>query len=288
MKNIILNVFLLLSLLTHLTACTGPDTPQEVAHSFWQAVIENDSDDAVKYSTLTDSSYYDGFSKDWQGYQFAIGKVVIEENQASIKSSLTSPANSGLENRSFITYLVKQQDEWKVDYERTKHSITGGSIGSLFNSLSKLGENLNKNLEKTVKHLNKELQGMLHELEDMSRSFGEQAGKTLEQHAEKMREHIKALEESINRALEEEDENLSDDDKNSLRVMAKELNQDREQLADHSMESVISSSKHVVNAQLKLESYSNKELKKYKAEWQALSQQFENDLRQMMQALSSK
>ena len=286
MKKIALHVFVLAGLLTTLTSCMGPDTPQDVNQAFWQAVTENQADDAVKYSTLTEPRYYDSFSKNWQGYQLSMGKVVIDKNQASIATKFTSPPNSGLQDRSFTTYMVKQQGEWKVDYERTKHSIHGGSIGGLFNALSKLGKDLNNSLETTVGQLSNEVQGMLNELEELSRSFGEQASKSLEQHAEKMRKHIKELEDSINRALKEEHEHLGEQDKHTLQVMAKELNRDREQLAEHSIESVMRSSQHVVEAQLKLKSSSNKALAKYKDEWKALSLKFEQELRQMMAELS--
>jgi ElaB/YqjD/DUF883 family membrane-anchored ribosome-binding protein len=286
MKKVVLHV-VLAGLLTTLTACMGPDSPQEVTQEFWQAVVEKQTDDAVEYSTLTDPRYYDSFSKSWQGYQFSMGKVVIDKNQASIATKLTAPPNSGLQNRSFTTYMIKQQGEWKVDYERTKHSIHGGSIGGLFNALSKLGKDINSSLETTVGKLSNEVQAMLNELEELSRSFGEKASKSLEQHAEKMRKYIKELEDSINRALEEEQEHLSDQDKNTLQVMAKELNEDRQQLSDHSMESVVRSSQHIVEAHVKLEANSNEALKKYKEEWKVLSQQFEEELRQMMNELSS-
>ncbi len=287
MKKNVWHILFFAGLLTTLTACMGPDTPQDVNRSFWLAVTENQAHDVVEYSTLTNPKYYDSFSKSWKGYQLSMGKVVIDENQASIATSLASPPNSGLQNRSFTTYLVKPQEEWKVDYERTKLSIHGGALGGLFNSLNKLGEELNSSLQASVGQLSKEMKSMLNELEDLSRSFGEQTSKSLEQHAEKLRQHIKELEDSINRALREEQQHLSDQDKDTLRVMAKELHEDREHLADHSMENVMRSSQHVVKAQTKLESSRNEALEKYKEEWKVLSQKFEHALRQMMDELSS-
>lgn len=288
MKKVVLHICILAGLLTTLTACMGPDTPQDVTQIFWHAVVEKQTDDAVEYSTLTDPRYFDSFSINWQDYQFSMGKVVIDKGQSSIATKLTAPPNSGLQNYSITTHMVKQQGEWKVDYERAKHSIHGDSIGGLFNALSKLGEDLNSSLQASVGQFSKDVQGMLNELDNMSRSFGEKASKSLKQHAEKIRKHIKELEDSINRALKEEQEYLTDHDRHTLQVMAKELNEDREQLADHSIESVMRSSQHVVNAQDKLERNSNKVLEKYKAEWKSLSLKFEEELRQMVDELSSK
>lgn len=288
MKKTVLNIFILIGLLASLSACMDPDTPQDVTRSFWQAVADNETDDAVKYSTLTDPKYYDAFSKSWQGYQLSIGRIVVEQNQANIVSDLNSPANSGLPDRNLTTYLVMQDGEWKVDYVRTKEMLDGGAIGGLFNKLGKLGEELSTSFQTSVGQMGDDVDDMLIELDQLSRSFSEKATKSLELHADRLRQHIKELEDSINRALIEERERLTEQDKATLQVMAKELNEDRKQLANHSMEAIMQSSQHVVEAQLKLETSSSKALNKYKEEWKMLSQQFEDDLRKMMDELSAR
>ena len=42
--------------LTLLAGCSNPETPQEVAAAFWQAMAENDAGDVMEYSTLAESA----------------------------------------------------------------------------------------------------------------------------------------------------------------------------------------------------------------------------------------
>lgn len=72
-----MRLFALLCAVLMLSACSEK-TPQETAELFWEAVISNDAADALKYSTLTDPREYDGFTRNWTGYQASWGKIVIE------------------------------------------------------------------------------------------------------------------------------------------------------------------------------------------------------------------
>ena len=132
MKKFFIRFVFLFSLPVMLSGCFGPSTPAEVGQAFWEAVLADDKSNVVEYSTLTNEKYYDHFSKDWVDYQLSLGKLVIDKQQASIETKLDSPTNSGKENRRFTTYLVLQDNIWKVDYERTGHSIRGGVLGGLF------------------------------------------------------------------------------------------------------------------------------------------------------------
>jgi hypothetical protein len=238
MKKMILRLIGFIGLVVLLAACFGPKTPQAVSQAFWQAVVNNEADVAVNTSTLTEPKYYDGFAMDWAGYQPAFGKVVIDDKAASIDTEMTGPANSGQANRRFTTYLVLDNREWKVDYDRTKQSIRGGPLGELVDKLDQMGSDLSRQLASSADAFRIEMERLGKELAQLSEQSRQQASKRIEEYAEQLRRSIKALKESINRALEEEDNNLSDDDKRRLREIAADLDQNNERLSEPSVEAV--------------------------------------------------
>jgi uncharacterized phage infection (PIP) family protein YhgE len=216
------------------------------------------------------------------------GKVVIDDKAASIDTEVISPANSGKDNRRFTTYLVLDNSEWKVDYDRTKQSIHGGPLGELVNKLNQVGSDLSQQLAASADAFRIEMERLGKELAQLSEQSRQQASKRIEEYAEHLRRNIKELEESINRALEEEDNNLSDDDKRTLREIADDLDQDNERLSEPSVEAVTRGGESVGKKQQQLEAIDNDSLDKYKKVWRQLSRQLEKDLRQLMDSLSSR
>ena len=286
MKKFIVRFSFLMSLLL-LSGCFGPSTPQQVGEAFWQAVLSDDKSDVVKYSTLTDEKYYDRFSKDWTDFQLSFGKVVIDQQEASIDTRLAGPANANQDSRHFTTYLVLRDEKWKVDYERTGRSIKGGVLGELFNTLNQVGNELSKKIQSSADSFTHEMNRMSQELEQLSREFEQQASASMEKYAEQLRKRIKALEDSINRALEEEDQRLSDDDKRTLKVMADNLEKDSDKLSSPSIKAVTEGSQHVSETYAQLEMMSNDAFDKYKEEWRVLSQQYQDAMSKMMNDLSA-
>lgn len=269
-----------------LSACLPPKTPQEVTEAFWGAVINNDAQNAVEYSTLTDVKDYDGFSKVWTGFKPSWGKVIIDGDEASIVSSFASPENSGMDNREFTTYLVRRDETWKVDYSRTRDSVNGGALGSLFGALSRLGNDLSKQFESSANDFREEMDRMSKELEARSEELGKQSAESINKFAEELRKNIKELEESINRALKDRNNNLSDEDRQKLKEVAKDLDKDQENLADPTPESVAESSINVGKAQQQLNAINNENVDEYKKQWRELSKQLEEEMKRMLDELS--
>ncbi len=270
-----------------LSACMGPQTPQEVTQAFWEAVINDNAAEAAEYSTLSDAKAYDRFSKDWTGFQPSWGKLVIDGDRASVASRFRSPADSGMDDREFTTHLVRRHDSWLVDYERTGNELRGGLLGDLFGKLSQLGNDFSKQFESSAQDLNNEMERMAKELEAMSDSFSQEAEQEIDQYAESLRKSIEELEESINRALEDKDNNLTGEDRGMLKAVSVDLNDDRESLKEPSLHTVSQSGLSVGQAQLRLQTLSDDVAVKYKEQWHALGEQFEKEMAKMLKALSA-
>lgn len=275
--------YLLLSYMAvMLSACIGPKTPQEVTEAFWEAVIKQDAGSAIKYSTLTDSSHYDGFDKQWAGYSPTWGKVVIDGSKASVVSVFAGPANTDKEDRKFATYLVKQNDVWLVDYDRTAVEVKGGALTNLFGKLGKLGDEISKQLQASADGLSDEMQRIGKELEKMSDEFSNQATDTMERYAENLRGMLRELEDSINRALKDDSSRLSDQDRKTLEEASAEVVASQDHLAKPTLDSFASASKRIGNAQEKLAEVENDSLGDYRQQWQSLSQQLERQLQKVI------
>ena len=287
MKNLYLRIVGLLYSVLLLSACFAHKTPQEVADIFWESVISNDVQDVVKYSTLTSASGYDGFSQDWSGYQLSWGRVVIDGDEASIVSELAKLDSSGADNRKFVTYLIRQDEEWKVDYVRTGEDLRGGLFANLFGQLDQLGKNISDQFRTSSKGFSAEMERMSEEFEGLSHEIGEQASESIKRYGEDLRRSIDELAESARRALKEQEENLSDRDRRVLNEVVVNLNQDSENLSRPSVQSISEGSKNLGKAQQQLESVDDEVVGKYKEEWHEWGEKVEADLRKILDELSA-
>lgn len=186
-----------------LSSCHSPETPQQVTQSFWQAVIEDKPDEVVKYSTLVNVKDYDRFSTDWIGFQPGLGKITIENNSASVVSQFTAPAGADLKQRKLITYLLLQNQEWKVDYQKTRDAMKTDKAGSLFGKLNQIGKELQKQLENSADEFNSEIEQLGEKLQELSDQLGSDAAEGVEKFADELEKSIKQLEESIDRSLKD-------------------------------------------------------------------------------------
>lgn len=286
MKKHFLFLFYLLSSVLLLSACSAQKTPQEVAQVFWESVINNDTEEVIKYSTLTDTTKYDGFSKDWNGFHPSWGRVVIEGDQASIVSEFSKPNNSGSNSRKFVTYLVRQNEEWKVDYARTQEEVRGNVLTNLLGHLDQLGGNIAAQLSSSAKHLDADLKHLSEQLEKLSDSLSQQATESVNKYGEILRRSIKEFEESLERALKEQDKNLSDKERRELNGIIAELNEDSENLSQPSIQSIADSRKSVHLAQQRLEAIDNDVTINYKGEWDDFGEKFETNVNKMFEELS--
>lgn len=270
-----------------LSGCFGPKTPQEVAKAFWLAVVHNNADVAAKYSTLNKPEEFDGFSMKWDGYQPSWGKVIIDGDQASIVTEFTGPDGSETNHRKCTTYLVRQNDVWKVDYKMTGNDLHGGALGVLFGKLSQLGNDLSKQINSSVAELNVEMDRLSRKLEDMADSFSQQAAKIIDQHAQELQNILQELEESINRALKDDNNHLSDQDRQMMIEVSSDLDASGKRLANPSTATITNSGKTMGMAQQRLGSIDGGLSDDYKKRWHELGKQFEENVRKMLDELTA-
>lgn len=266
-----------------LSACMEAKTPQEVAQRFWESVIAGDADGAVEHSTLVSARDYDAFSRDWSGFQPAWGKVVIEGEQASIVSEFSKGGGQGYEKRALVTYLVRQNDRWKVDYLRTGESLRGGSLARLFDQLGELGRSVSEQFRGSAQDIGAEMERLAEQLREQSALLSLQAEARVKEYSESLRQSMDELAESIERALKEREKSLSEPDRRALQEVAADLNQGSERLENPSMQALAEGSNNAMRAQQRLEAVDDKAVgDAYKEQWRAWGERVEGELRQML------
>jgi len=286
MKNLQLAGIGLICSILLLSACVGQKTPQEVAQAFWESVIRNDSDRAVKYSTLTEARDYDSFSRNWSDFRPSLGRVVIDGDEANIATEVSRSGNSGADSRKFVTYLVRQDDEWKVDYSRTGRAVRGGALASLFAQLDQLGNEISDQFRASSNDLSEEMARMNEQFAELSETIGQRSSETLRIYGRQLRRSIRKLADSVQRALEEQEKRLSDRDRRVLTEVVSDLDEGSENLSEPTIQSITEAGESVGTAQRQLASTDDDVVGQYKEQWREWEETFAADMRKAFEELS--
>ncbi len=208
MKYRWLTLVVLATLLVVIAGCSRPETPQQVATEFWQAMAEGDAQDAVDLSTLTDTGALDEFGREWLNTLPDFGRVVIDADQATIVTHL--PADAGVKNteadarREITTYLVKVDDQWLVDYQRTYDAVTEPSpLSGLVNDISELREQFDGVVGRSREQISERMDELAKDFENYSDETGKKAQEVLESFGKSLED----LRDRIEKSLEEAEKN---------------------------------------------------------------------------------
>jgi flagellar hook-basal body complex protein FliE len=248
--------------------CSKPETPQEVAAAFWQAVADDDAGDVVTFSTLSDPAGFDGYGRNWANAVPSFGRVVIDGDQATIVTRL--PADTGPEGErlELTTFLVRTQNHWLVDYQRTGDVILNpspfdglmGELGRLKNRLSESWALSSDNLEASMNELARDFEAysdaMSQQAEDAVEAFGE----TLQKAMEDLR---KSLDDALNNSA-----NPTPGDRAILEQAAQELGDKADALSKPTMRTLGDASRTLAETGERLTHLSRETLQEYQGMWE--------------------
>ncbi|MDK8463069.1 hypothetical protein [Marinobacter sp. SS13-12] len=260
----------LLSLVLAVAAgCSKPETPQEVAAEFWQAMAEDDAGAVAELSTLADPSTFDGFARDWFETVPDFGRVIIEEREATIVTRLPSADGASGERREVITYLVNLNGDWLVDYDRTGKAIMNPSpLDGLMGEINRLGERLSATFSQSSDDLALRMDAMAREFETYSDEASRRAEKVMEDYGRALQEFMEELEKSIEEALEDHQQAPARD-RSALQQTAADLNQSRDRLDEPDFDAFADSSRALAEAGARLSRLSDESYKSYQQTWEA-------------------
>ena len=254
--------------LTLLAGCSNPETPQEVAAAFWQAMAENDAGDVMEYSTLAEATAFDGYKRSWTDAVPSFGRVVIEHREATIVTRLPAEAGTEGERLELVTYLVRFQDQWLVDYDRTGEAILNPSpFSSIMGELSRLGDELSARFSSSSDDFEQQMEQLARDLEAYSEEIGREAEGAMEAFGKKLQEAMRELERSVEDALKDS-EPTPEEDRVILEQAARDLDRQADELNEPTMESIASASRTVAETGERFTRLSEETLNRHREEWQ--------------------
>jgi hypothetical protein len=153
----------LLSLLFLLSGCQPVLTAEQVTTAFWEAMAEGNLDSARKYATR-DTQHLVTKQQNLEDATLKTGAVLIDGSNATVSTIMTLKKPENNKVLSFDTVLLKENDIWKVDYQRTLNNLSNQPLGDIFKSLRAIGETINKELEQQVPLFEKQIKSFSEEL----------------------------------------------------------------------------------------------------------------------------
>jgi Zn-dependent alcohol dehydrogenase len=158
-----------------LTACIFSSESQNavtVANAFWQAVQDKNMEKAKELSTWDSAQYLKFIESDkLQAQRFETGEVKILDQTAEVATILYG-STTGDVKIPVRTILVRVENDWRVDVQKTMGSMVSGAMGAVVNELNTfmreslkgvdqalskgIGE-LGKSLDQGLKQLQKDL-----------------------------------------------------------------------------------------------------------------------------------
>jgi len=152
-----------LSLLFLLSGCQTALTPEQVTTAFWEAMAEGDPDSARKYATQ-ETQHLVTKQQNLEDASVKTGAILIDGSNATVATVMTLKKPENNKVLSFDTVLLKENDLWKVDFQRTLNNLSNLPFGDIFKSLRAIGETINKELEQQIPLLDKQIKSFSEEL----------------------------------------------------------------------------------------------------------------------------
>lgn len=118
-----------------------------VAKGFWDAINADDINTARSYATKKSGDCLELKKRDTASRgKVTFGDVKNEDNRTIIETTIQ--ASEGETNLEFPmkTVLVKEDGQWKVDFDQTLMSIFGGAVGEMIEGLKKGFEEMGKSM----------------------------------------------------------------------------------------------------------------------------------------------
>ncbi|MDO9169375.1 MAG: DUF4878 domain-containing protein [Methylobacter sp.] len=152
-----------LSLLFLLGGCQAVLSPEQVTTAFWEAMAEGNIDSARKYATQ-ETQHLVTKQQNLEDAIVKTGVILIDGSNATVATVMTLKKPESNKDLFFDTVLLKENDLWKVDYQRTLNNLSILPFGDVFKSLRAIGETINKELEQQIPLFEQQIKSFSDEL----------------------------------------------------------------------------------------------------------------------------
>ncbi len=176
--------------LTGIQACAQQATPEEVAQSFWEAVVNNDKEAMQKLvakGSLDNPSLLDNTDKMLSAVE--VKEAVIKDDKATIETILINNQDDKETRLPITTSLLLEDKQWKVNGQESINALVTTSMNLMMSDMTKdfsamgkqLNETISTGLQEFLAAFNKEVPTLKKELERFSdkkkaQEIGQQMG----------------------------------------------------------------------------------------------------------------
>jgi hypothetical protein len=146
-----------------LSGCQTVSTPEQVTEEFWEAMADGDLSAARKYTTR-DTQHLVSRQQTLEGATVKTEEALVNGSNATVATFMTLKKSEIDDDLSFDTVLLKENNQWKVDYQQTLNNLSILPLGDLFRGLRELGEVFNKELKQQIPLFEKQIKSFSQEL----------------------------------------------------------------------------------------------------------------------------
>ncbi len=176
-----------------ISGCAASLTPIEVSERFWTAVKNKDANNIRKYIS-SNSQNENVLSRDILPLdEISLGKTIIDGEEAWVDTNVIISGDD-----PFIvplkTVLLQENNLWKVDYDKTVASLSGGSsVARVMSRIADLSAQFTDELNHSIDDIQEAIPKIQREIEIIEENVKEQ----LPVLRERMEEFMKQLEEAL-------------------------------------------------------------------------------------------
>ena len=176
-----------------ITGCVEDLYPIDVAEGFWRAVKNKDIDAIEKYST-EESLAGDELNENILPLdEIVLGKTVIDGDGAWIDTTVTISGDKPY-TLPIKTVLIRENKQWKVDYQATMKWVSkGSSVYSVISDIKNMSETLAEELNQSMEDIQKAIPEVKEEVKKIEESLMEHVPELKKQ----IEEFVKDLDEAI-------------------------------------------------------------------------------------------
>jgi len=178
------------------TACEESLYPIDVSEKFWRAVKDKDVKTIQKYSTGDSLTKEDLDENILPLDEIILGRTVIDGDNSWVDTTVTISGDKPL-TLPLRTVLIRENKQWKVDYDETIKLVSkGSSVSRIISSIRNMREDLTKELNQSMENIQKAIPEVKEEIEKIEESLLEhvpELKKQIEDFVKDLKEAIKGL-----------------------------------------------------------------------------------------------
>lgn len=175
------------------SGCMADLSPVEVSGFFWTAIKDKKPDEVRKYVSSKSINEKDLTENILPIENVSFGKIVIEGDNAWVDTTVVLAADDPF-SLPLKTVLLRENRQWKVDYDATVGSVSKDSgVARVIGSLSELSGKIAKELDRSLEEIQQAIPEVQKELENLEDDFN----RALPEVRKQIEEIIQQIEEAL-------------------------------------------------------------------------------------------